>query len=275
MTTERFTVHSKDGVPISVQKTGSGPSLLLIHGALLNGSLSWGAVLPSLAEHYTVYVMDRRGRAPSGDGDPAQYSIAREADDIAAVAQSIGGPVTVLGHSYGALSTLYALDQLKNVSKLLLYEPPVVQQAFVHPAVARMESALAEGNREQIVITFLRDQIGSPPERLEAMRNSPIWPIVLDISPTLPRESRNVNAAGLPKELLTNCKIPATMLLGSETQGMLREAAYFVNDTIPGCEMAILEGQGHGAMMEAPDYFAAKVLDLITVPSRSSSHTAS
>ena len=66
MGSERFKVPSHDGVEISVQKAGSGPALLLIHGALLNGSLSWGAVMPKLAEHFTVYAMDRRGRAPVG-----------------------------------------------------------------------------------------------------------------------------------------------------------------------------------------------------------------
>ena len=127
MATERFTVPSKDGVEISVQKAGSGPALLLIHGALLNGSLSWGAVLPKLAEHFTVYAMDRRGRAPSGDAK--EYSIANEADDIAAVVDAIGGPVVMLAHSYGALATLEALDQLKTVSHLILYEPPVTFEA--------------------------------------------------------------------------------------------------------------------------------------------------
>ena len=85
MTTERFTVKSADGVEISVQKAGAGPALLLVHGSLLNGLLSWGAVLPKFAEHFTVYAMDRRGRAPSGDAQ--QYSIQNEADDIAAVVE--------------------------------------------------------------------------------------------------------------------------------------------------------------------------------------------
>src|SRR5271163_3510815 len=98
MAIERFTVRSKDGVEISLQKAGSGPALLLIHGSLLNGSVSWGPVLPKLAEHFTVYAMDRRGRAPSGDAK--EYSIANEADDIVRVVESIGGPVIVLSHSY-------------------------------------------------------------------------------------------------------------------------------------------------------------------------------
>jgi hypothetical protein len=40
MATERFEVRSRDGIAISVQKAGAGPALLLIHGFLLNGSLS-------------------------------------------------------------------------------------------------------------------------------------------------------------------------------------------------------------------------------------------
>jgi len=271
MATERFLIASKDDVPISVQKTGSGPALLLIHGALLNGTLSWGAVLPKLAEHFTVYVMDRRGREPSGDAK--EYSIENEADDIAAVVELIGS-TAILAHSYGALATLYALDRLKNVSKLLLYEPPVALKRVESDAVSNMEQALAANDREKIVIGFLRDQIGAPPERLEMMRSSPIWPVILQIAPTLPRESRAVNGGGLPGERLANCKIPATVLLGSETPGMLREAAYFVCDAIPGCQLVVLEGQGHGAMLEAPDYFAAKVIELITAPTHSSSHTA-
>jgi pimeloyl-ACP methyl ester carboxylesterase len=72
---ERFSVRSSDAVDISVQKTGSGPSLLLVHGSLLNGTISWGAVLPKFAQHFAVYAMDRRGRAPSGDA--AEYILSR------------------------------------------------------------------------------------------------------------------------------------------------------------------------------------------------------
>lgn len=271
MAPERFMVPSNDGVDISVQKAGSGPALLLVHGALLNGTLSWGPVLPKFAEQFTVYVMDRRGRAPSGDAK--EYSIANEADDIVAVAEAIGGPVTVLAHSYGALATLNALDRLKTVSQLLLYEPPVTLTRRETDVVEQMEQALAAGNREQVVIRFLRDQIGVPPERLDMMRSSPIWPIVLEISPTLARESRSVNTPHISGERLASCKIPTTMLLGSETQGLLRDAAYFVCDAIPGCRLVTLEGQGHGAMLDAPDFFVAKIIALVT-PTRSSSHTA-
>jgi len=262
-TIERFTVSSDDGVEISVQKAGSGPALLLVHGALLNGSLSWGAVLPKFAEKFTVYSMDRRGRAPSGDAK--QYSIANEADDIAAVVKSIAGPVVVLAHSYGALVTLEALDRLKTVSQLILYEPPVTLEGGRPDSGAvldRLDRALAANDREQLVMTFLLDQVRVPPDRAAMVQASPIWPIVLQISPTLPRESRAVNTYRPSSDRLANWKTPTTLLLGSETVGLLRDAAFFVHEAIPGCRMVILEGQGHGAMLDAPDFFAGKILEI-------------
>ena len=262
MTTERFTVQSPDGVDISVQKAGSGPALLLIHGALLNGSISWGLVLPKLAGQFTVYAMDRRGRAPSGDGK--EYSLSLEADDIAAVVQAIGGPVKILAHSYGALATLEALDRLKGVAQLMLYEPPFTLQPLGPEAdtrIANMERALAAGDRAEVVTIFLRDQIGAPEERLKALRSSPIWPVVLQVASTLPRESRTVNTVRTWDDRLAKWKVPTAMLLGSESPAMLKGTTAFVAKTIPGCQVVMLEGQGHGAPLEAPDFFGAKVLE--------------
>lgn len=263
MPAERFTVRSKDGVEISVQKLGAGPALLLVHGALLNGTLSWGAVMPKLAERFTVYAMDRRGRAPSGDAEA--YSIVNESDDVVNVIAAIGGPVIILAHSYGALVMLDALDRLRHVTHLILYEPPVTAEGARPDSEAvleKLDNALAAGNRAEIVVTFLRDQVKSPPDRLKGMQSSPVWSVVLQIASTLPRESRAVNTYRPFIERLANWKIPTTLLLGSETQGLLRDAAYFVRDSIPGCRLVILEGQGHGAMLDAPDWFAEKIIEL-------------
>jgi pimeloyl-ACP methyl ester carboxylesterase len=260
MATERFAVRSSDGVEISVQKAGSGPALLLVHGSLVTGAVSWGAVLPKLAEHFTVHAMDRRGRPLSSDAQA--YSILNEADDIASVAAAAGKPVTVLAHSYGGLATLAALDRLPSVSHLMLYEPPVTLKPVETDVVANLDRALASGHLEQVITIFLRDQVGVPLEQVLRMKASPIWPVALQVSPTLPREARAVNTYRLSTENLANWTIPTTVLLGGKTAGLLREAAFFVRDTIPGCRMVILEGQGHGAMLDAPDFFASKILEI-------------
>lgn len=259
---ERLVVQSTDGVEIAVQKAGAGPALLLIHGALLNATITWFAVMPRLAEKYTVFAMDRRGRAPSGDNK--DYAIGQEADDVINVIAAIGEPVVILSHSYGALVTLMAAPRLQKVRQLILYEPPgVIPGPESSDAISKMESALEAGNLEEVVTVFLRDQIGAPPEVLAGFKKSPVWPVVLQIAPTLPRESRTVNASRLPRESLAACRIPTTVLAGSETPGRLREGVNVLAQTIPDCRLVILDGQGHTAMMQAPELFVEKVVEAI------------
>ncbi len=93
-------VMSKDGTVIGFVHSGEGPPLLLVHGATAD-STRWASITPRFEGHFTVYAMDRRGRGRSGDA--GDYNLMREAEDIAAVVDSIGEPVSVLGHSYGGL----------------------------------------------------------------------------------------------------------------------------------------------------------------------------
>ena len=98
-------VSSADGTPIAYARTGSGPPLVLVHGSL-NDRNAWGAVLPALAQHHTVYAMDRRGRGESGQ--PAEHALERQFEDVVAVIEAAGAPVDLIGHSYGAHCALGA-----------------------------------------------------------------------------------------------------------------------------------------------------------------------
>src|SRR5687767_12504745 len=115
-------VASQDGTSIAVQVTGRGAPLLLVHGTTADHS-RWTPLLPALEARFTVHAMDRRGRGESGDA--ADYSLVREFEDVAAVVDAIGGPVNLLGHSYGALCSLEAALRTSNLRKLILYEPPI------------------------------------------------------------------------------------------------------------------------------------------------------
>jgi pimeloyl-ACP methyl ester carboxylesterase len=168
----------------------------------------------------------------------------------------------VLAHSYGGLAALEALDKLKTVSHLILYEPAFALHPGDPAIAANLDRALEANDREELVTRFLLDQIRVPADQLSGMKSSPIWPIVLQISPTLPRETRAVNTYTASTERLAHWKTPTTLLLGSVTVGLLKDAAFFVRDAIPTCRMVILEGQGHGAMLDAPDFFVNKILEI-------------
>lgn len=114
------TVISKDGTRIAFWRSGSGPPLLLVHGATADHTTTWRFVLPELEQHFAVYAMDRRARGSSGDTLP--YDLQREAEDVVAVVESIGEPVNLLGHSYGGLCAIEAALLTENLRRLILYE---------------------------------------------------------------------------------------------------------------------------------------------------------
>jgi len=260
---ERFAVHSRDGVAISVQRSGSGPPLLLLHGAAVDSATAWSRVLPILTRHFTIYAMNRRGRSPSGDGNT--HALSAEVEDLASVVDSMPEPFTLLAHSFGALITLAAVDRLKNVIRLILYEPPVFEfprSPRYQEIVQWLERALASGDREEVVTIFLRDQVGTDSSSLARLRLSPIWDVFNKMADTLPREARVVNTFRGDLNLLGSWRVPTTMLLGGESPDEVRDSAMFICRSIPGCRLVILEGQGHSAMLSAPELFSAKVVEL-------------
>jgi pimeloyl-ACP methyl ester carboxylesterase len=58
-------VRSKDGTTISYLSIGGGPSVLVIPG-VLSMAADYAAFARSLAEHFTVHTIERRGRGESG-----------------------------------------------------------------------------------------------------------------------------------------------------------------------------------------------------------------
>ena len=79
--------------------------------------------MPAFEERFSVLAVDRRGRGESSDSDG--YEIEREFEDVAAVVDSLGESVNLLGHSYGALVALEAALLTENVRKLVLYDPGI------------------------------------------------------------------------------------------------------------------------------------------------------
>src|SRR5947209_1193280 len=63
------TLTSKDGTTIAFDKQGDGPALILVNGAMSTRSDGSNAELARLlAQHFTVYAYDRRGRGDSEIG---------------------------------------------------------------------------------------------------------------------------------------------------------------------------------------------------------------
>jgi pimeloyl-ACP methyl ester carboxylesterase len=114
-------VQSTDGTMIAVDNSGQGPALVLITGAFTDRS-STKSLAGGLAERYTVYEYDRRGRGDSDEG--GAYAIEREIEDLAAVIDAAGGSAYGFGHSSGGALALEAAGRGVPLRAVVAYEPP-------------------------------------------------------------------------------------------------------------------------------------------------------
>ncbi len=104
-------VTSKDGASIVYDRLGKGPAVILVCGGSVDRA-SNAPLAALLAEHFTAFNYDRRGRGDSGDTLP--YAVEREVEDIDAVVAAAGGAAFLYGTSSGAALALEATRKLSN-----------------------------------------------------------------------------------------------------------------------------------------------------------------
>jgi pimeloyl-ACP methyl ester carboxylesterase len=118
----RKKLTTSNGATVSYSTCGSGPPLVLVHGAFSDDVTNWEFVAPMLEMQFTIYAMARRGR---GETDATSgHRPEDEARDVAALIEAIGEPVFLLGHSYGGHCVLLVANLAPDlVRKLVVYEP--------------------------------------------------------------------------------------------------------------------------------------------------------
>jgi pimeloyl-ACP methyl ester carboxylesterase len=273
VTAVQRSVVSRDGTSIAVYLTGEGPPLLLVHGATADHT-TWRSVGPALEDRFRLLAMDRRGRGGSGDG-PA-YSIEREYEDVAAVADAAadnaGVPVDVVGHSYGGRCALGAALLTPSIGRLVVYEgapSPAVAGAGGNGAVgagyrpAGVERRIAElveaGERDVALETFMREIVRMPPADLAAFRADPIWPVRAAAVGTTLRELEGEGSAAASLEALAGVTQPVLQLLGGESAAPFREATDALDVRLRDSRVVVIDGARHAAHHTHVDAFVAAV----------------
>lgn len=262
---ESDVVTSADGTTIAFDRSGNGPPLVLVYGTGdVTGFWDGAGIRSALAKYCTVYVIERRGRGASGDG--AEYALEREAEDVAAVVDAIDEPVTLLGHSAGALYSLEAALRTDNVRKLILYEPPigVAEHGLdVEAGVRALEQLLNDGEAEQALVLLLQEFGQLTQEDLNELRSAPIWSAMVEAAHTLPRELHAIREYEFDAVRFADLVIPTLLLTGSESPPLYSDAISTVDDALPNTRIVHFEGEQHMAMHTAPDRFIDEVLAFI------------
>lgn len=250
-------VRSKDGTIIAYERTGQGQPLILVDGALCYRDSGPSRPLAALlAQHFTVYVYDRRGRGESGDTAP--YAVEREVEDLEALINEAGGSAFVYGISSGAALALEAANAGLAVVRLALYEAPFIVDNSLPPRpddyLARMDALIAEGSRGDIVRLFMRT-VGMPGFLVALMRFMPGWSKLTAIAHTLPYDFRVLGDTGsgkpLPRERWSSASMPILVMDGGKSPTWMRNAMRSLASVLPNAQYRTLEGQTHMLKAEA------------------------
>jgi pimeloyl-ACP methyl ester carboxylesterase len=246
-------ITSKDGTKIAFDRSGKGAALVLVGGAFQYRAIDerTAQLASLLAQHFTVYNYDRRGRGDSTDTRP--YAIEREIEDLNALINEAGGTAHVFGMSSGAVLALYAAAHGMAIKKLALYEPP-----FGNPGVSRqaaesytrqLKAFLAEGRRGEAVALAMTS-FGTPTEAVAGMRQSPVWAMFEAVAPTLAYDDAIMGNGSPPVAIIKKVNTPTLVIDGGASPAFMHEAAQAIADGLARGQQRSLEGQTHAYQPE-------------------------
>jgi pimeloyl-ACP methyl ester carboxylesterase len=249
-------ITTPDGTTVSYEKYGSGPSLVLVHGAFSDHQTNWEFVKPLFEKQFTVYAVARRGR---GETDTTEdHTLEDESRDVVAVMQSIGELVFLLGHSYGAHTALAAAAQVPDrVLKLVLYEP-AWPRVVSKEALAGLEELAQRADWDAFAVTFFHDRLCVPLEELNELRTTELWPPIIADAEVSLRDLRALSKYDFDARRFRDLRIPVMLQVGTES---LRDL--YVTDALaavlPDVRIDELHGQAHEGMTTAPEMYAEAV----------------
>jgi pimeloyl-ACP methyl ester carboxylesterase len=266
-TGENRTITSRDGTVIAYTKRGSGPPLIIVDGAFCYRENGPATELASmLAQHFTVFTYDRRGRGESGDTAP--YAVEREIEDLRALATEAGTDPFVVGISSGGALVLQAVASGVGVKRIALYEPPYLADSngsrSLQDLKNQLQALISAGDRGGAVRFFLTDVYGAPRAFAFAM---PLlmpnaWKRNKLVVHTTPYDLTILDDRSVLNGRSSSITVPTLVIGGEKSPKELRDAVAAVVSALPNGHSRFLPGQDHKVSSRAVgpvllEYFGA------------------
>lgn len=249
---------------IHVREDGSAdaPTVVLLHG-YSSSMHSFDAIAPLLAASCRVLRVDLLGHGCSPSA--ADYGSESQAEMVAQVVDRLGiGPMTVVGHSFGADVAIALAEQLSAVERLVVIGQapdyrgarlPRGSSLLSHPVVGRTLRRLAPAWAVNWTSRFAFAP-GVRPARLVDRPDR----LALDFRATAPEVDRTV-LVDRPRGLLVrgldrrlaDVGRPTLVLLGAQDRLYPMEPSRARYAAVPGVQVEVLAGSGHSPPLEQPD----------------------
>lgn len=252
-----------------VQRMGSGPPLLLLHGTGASVH-SWRGLMPLLAESHDVIAMDLPRHAFTTGHDAYAMSLPAMAREVTGLLATLEvQPAAIIGHSAGAaIAMQLALDNayrgpIVGLSPALRPFPGAMAQIF--PAVAK---ALFVNPLVPRIFTGSIDLVGGAERFLWRSTHSRIDREGLACYRTLLKHPGHAGGAlammanwDLPalRERMSDVRNPVLLVHGTNDPAIPPDWARDAASWLPDARLELLPGLGHLAHEEAPGKAAAHI----------------
>ncbi len=260
-------VVAPDGVSIRYWVSGSGSSLLLVHGGLVS-SQSWQGQVARLRGSHRVVTFDLRGFGASGRAhDATGYAIARSAADAAAVLRTVGAaPAHVVGFSVGGMVALALAAAHPELVRSLVLVSTTARLSPEQAAVFTARATLAESSG-------MDDEVEVHVRRAFAPAFVAANPaVVSDYAGRVAGNDPGAFAATMRALVETDLRaalprlaIATLVVAGDEDTGMPAKVhAAALHAGIAGSRLEVMPGLGHSVHLEDPDGFARLMLSFLS-----------
>ncbi|MGD0818675.1 MAG: alpha/beta hydrolase [Methanomassiliicoccales archaeon] len=279
-------------VKLNFQEKGAGPTVILIHGVPTDYR-AWGGQFGALSQHYRTIAYSRRCAFPNKNSDFTDSTVENNEKDLEGLIDHLGGgPVHLIGHSYGgAVAANYALRQPALVRSLVLIEPylptmllrdpdSVAQRLsllFRKPSVAipwrkamknnqAMLKELDQKNNEKVLQMFL----DGLEDRQDAMKQYSASAIAMMRSNIATVAELRTKSPQFSKVEARNITQPTLLLTGERSIKVQHAIVGELHRTIPNNQMVTIRNAAHFSFMENPTEFNEVVLKFMTEHASSS-----
>ena len=212
-----------NGYPLTYQDAGSGPTIVLIHGSIVDYR-TWEPTVAGLSSRFRVVAPSLRHHFPeSWDGVGADFTIEQHAADVAALVRSLAvGQVHLLGWSRGGLVAVEMARQVPELIKTLILEDASIIVAGDETDAMRQAKAAAENRMNALKSDIQRGEFEVGAQQLvDALNGIGAWSrmlperrqIMLDNIRTALADTRNP----IPKEALAALRMPMLLLTGENS----------------------------------------------------------
>lgn len=236
------------GLKMYYEVHGEGRPVVLLHGGMTTIQFSFSAQIPALARNHRVIAIEQMGHGHTADVAGRELSYEGMAEDTAAFLIQHGIPnVDLVGHSDGGQIAL----------RLAITHPELVRRVIVSgiglgPVTAEQQKAMLTISADGLPKPFREEYARVSPdgpdhwllffEKVKAMWSKPGW--------------------GISLAELATIKAPTLLVFGDHDFTSLEEAAQIFH-TIPGAQICILPGVGHGTFRARPEWLNPILLDFL------------